>query len=114
MTQLRSELQSVCAERDRLSSERSGDMEQMDRMISSVSSVTEERDRLLETVQRLTGESEQLERDRQLLDETVRLSSVHVFSVPVCSNVNHHDSFPAGPGERAAAVRLCRKRRSAV
>ncbi|KAK9980433.1 hypothetical protein ABG768_000041 [Culter alburnus] len=71
MTQLRSELQSVCAERDRLSSERSGDMEQMDRMSSSVSSVTEERDRLLETVQRLTGESEQLERDRQLLDETL-------------------------------------------
>ncbi|XP_048054189.1 centromere-associated protein E isoform X2 [Megalobrama amblycephala] len=71
MAQLRSEIQSVCAERDRLSSERSGDMEQMDRMSSSVSSVTEERDRLLETVLRLTGESEQLERDRQLLDETL-------------------------------------------
>ncbi|XP_067259077.1 centromere-associated protein E isoform X2 [Chanodichthys erythropterus] len=71
MAQLRSELQSACAERDRLSSERSGDMEQMDRMISNMSSVTEERDRLLETVQRLTGESEQLERDQQLLDETL-------------------------------------------
>ncbi|ROL50320.1 Centromere-associated protein E [Anabarilius grahami] len=88
MAQLRSELQSVCAERDRVSSERSGDVEQMDRMSSSMSSVTEERDRLLETVQRVTDESEQLERDQQLLDETVRLSSVHVFSVPVCSNVN--------------------------
>ncbi|XDV14395.1 hypothetical protein PO909_014659, partial [Leuciscus waleckii] len=67
MAQLRSELQSVCAERDRVSSERIGDVDQMDRMIS----VTEERDRLLESLQRLTQESETLKRDRQMQDEAL-------------------------------------------
>lgn len=83
MAQLRSELQSLCAERDRVSSERSRDMEHMDWMSSRVSSVTEERDQLQETLQRLTGENEQLERDLQLLDETVRPSSVHIFCFPL-------------------------------
>ncbi|XP_016115359.1 centromere-associated protein E-like [Sinocyclocheilus grahami] len=57
MVQLRSELESVCAERDRVWSERAGDMQEM-------SAVTEERDQLLETLQRLTDESEQLKRDQ--------------------------------------------------
>ncbi|XP_016422132.1 centromere-associated protein E-like isoform X3 [Sinocyclocheilus rhinocerous] len=57
MVQLRSELESVYAERDRVSSERTGDLQEM-------SAVTEERDQLLETLQRLTDESEQLKRDQ--------------------------------------------------
>ncbi|KAG1939269.1 centromere-associated protein E [Pimephales promelas] len=67
MAQLRAELQSVCAERDRVSSERIGDVDHMDR----VTSVTEERDRLAESLQRLTHESEALKRDRQMQDETL-------------------------------------------
>lgn len=73
MVQLKSELQSVCAERDRVASERSGEMEKMS---SRMSSVTEERDQLLETLQRLTDENTQLKRDQQQQDETVRPFSV--------------------------------------
>ncbi|XP_077094163.1 centromere-associated protein E [Siphateles boraxobius] len=67
IAQLRSELQSACAERDRVSSERIGDVDQMDRMIS----VTEERDGLLESLRQLTHEIETLKRDRQMQDEAL-------------------------------------------
>ncbi|KAL0204446.1 hypothetical protein M9458_002464, partial [Cirrhinus mrigala] len=64
MVQLRSELESVCAERDRVLSERTGDMEEMS---SRISAVTEERDQLLETLQRLTDKHEQQQQDDVLV-----------------------------------------------
>ncbi|KAK2908448.1 hypothetical protein Q8A67_004285 [Cirrhinus molitorella] len=68
MVQLRLELESVCAERDRVASERTADM---DEMSSRMSAVIEERDQLLETLQRLTDEIEQLKREQQQQDETL-------------------------------------------
>ncbi|XP_005168062.1 centromere-associated protein E isoform X1 [Danio rerio] len=55
--QLRADLQSVCAERERLLTEKSSDMENLSCRL------TEERDALQQTVQQLKDQSEQLRRD---------------------------------------------------
>ncbi|XP_051557985.1 centromere-associated protein E isoform X5 [Myxocyprinus asiaticus] len=84
MVQIREKLQSACAERDHLSSERSREMEEMN---SRMSCVTEERDQLLKTLQGLEEEREKLETDQQLQDET--LSQLREQLQSVCAERDH-------------------------
>ncbi|XP_034156118.2 centromere-associated protein E isoform X2 [Pangasianodon hypophthalmus] len=68
--QLKEELQSVCAERDNIVSEKALDSE-LERMQSNISSLTEERDQLQEILQGLREEKSQLKREMEEKDELI-------------------------------------------
>ncbi|MCJ8747829.1 hypothetical protein PDJAM_G00157970 [Pangasius djambal] len=68
--QLKEELQSACAERDNIVSEKALDPE-LERMQSNISSLTEERDQLQEILQGLREEKSQLKREMEEKDELI-------------------------------------------